>query len=117
MFRTTECPQLFECEVASCRKCRLKGLKRPFWNLPRLICKNDGAFRKAGVLACRAFTGRRGATGVSRVPGQIKTTITRRRTMGQDCPKCKETPLALSQCQLLIYFDATYLQKCSIANT
>ena len=28
------------------------GLKRPFWKLPRLICKNDKALCKAGVLAC-----------------------------------------------------------------
>ena len=43
-FCTIERPQLFEFEVTTCRTCRLK--------LPRLICKNDEALRKAGVLAC-----------------------------------------------------------------
>ena len=32
------------------------GLKRLFWKLPRLICKNDEALSKAGVLACRFDT-------------------------------------------------------------
>ena len=32
------------------------GLKRPFWKLSRLICKNDKTLRKAGVLACRFDT-------------------------------------------------------------
>ena len=27
-----------------------------FWKLPHLICKNDEALRKAGVLACRFDT-------------------------------------------------------------
>ena len=34
-------------------KWQVVGLKRPFWKLPCLICKNDEALRKAGVLACR----------------------------------------------------------------
>ena len=40
-FCTTERPQLFEFEVATCRT---------FWKLPRLICKNDEALCKAGSL-------------------------------------------------------------------
>ena len=31
-------------------------MKRPLWKLPHLICKNDEALRKAGVLACRFDT-------------------------------------------------------------
>jgi len=34
----------------------LRELKRPFWKLPRLICKNEEALRKAGVLAYRFDT-------------------------------------------------------------
>ena len=33
-----------------------QGLKRPFWKLTHLICKNDEALRKARVLACRFDT-------------------------------------------------------------
>ena len=33
-----------------------QGLKMLFWKLPHLICKNDEALRKAGVLACRFDT-------------------------------------------------------------
>ena len=56
-FCTTERPQLCEFEVVSCRAYRLiQGLKTLFWKLPRLICKNDEALRKGGVLACRLDT-------------------------------------------------------------
>ena len=50
-FSITRRPQLFEFEVASFRTCSLRSKK-----LPRLICKNDEALRKAGVLACRFDT-------------------------------------------------------------
>ena len=32
------------------------GLKRPIWKMAHLICKNDEALRKVGVLACRFDT-------------------------------------------------------------
>ena len=54
-FCTTELPQLFEFEVATCTTCRLSS-KRPFWKPRRLICKNDEALRKTGVLACQFVT-------------------------------------------------------------
>ena len=58
-FFPTEQTQLFE--VATCRKFRL----RLFWELPRLICKNDKALRKSGVLAYQFDTPERASSSKS----------------------------------------------------
>ena len=50
-FHATERPQLFEFGVATCRTCRLRS-KKAILEVATLICKNDKALRKTGVLAC-----------------------------------------------------------------
>ena len=51
-FCTTEHPQLFEFELASCRTCRLRP-KKAILEVATSNCKNDETLLKAGVLACR----------------------------------------------------------------
>ena len=55
-FCTTEFPQLFQFEVASCRTCRLRSKKAILEVAMSNLKKNDEALHKAGVLACRFDT-------------------------------------------------------------